>query len=307
MGNTKSITNAPVDIVSSYISNVTTEIINKNSQTSTESNSIVVGCEASVLENVNTLCDKALASRNALIATLSQSGNKSLANTIAKQAEPSICSKCTVTDIKQTINKKITMNNDTTNAITNDLKAKLTSQLDEDIKKKVEGGIGNTTDILNAQQTIKNYVETNITNKFITDTLTSFTSTNSIVGTNVQIRNINQSIAGEAIAANIMNTAIDNKSDVTAALDVVYKTDLSTTGSSFSLGFGIIGIIVSVIIILVLGGFAIKILKSDGNKPAAQQTPSPFGSMFGNSQQQQGPMYGPDPMYGPQQYDPMFG
>ncbi len=277
MGATQSVTNAPIDVVNSVVTEITTTVINKHTTTATGTQSMNFECTDAAFAAATTACSEDTKNRNATIASIAAI-NAPLALEMAK-TKPDSCFLCSITNADQNMNIAISINDIQDNSIANQIKAALKNKVDEAIANKTVGGVGLTDSQVNVAKSFKSYVENKFDTKIVNDTLNQFTFRQEMNSKNQGLANLNQTMVASAVASSIVRNAVASGVDIAAATDVKSTVTSDTKGTDPMSFFGGIGAMISMIIgaigLIILLVIIAKAMMSGSSSSAAPNIPTP--------------------------------
>jgi hypothetical protein len=258
MGSTQSTTEAPIDIANSFITDITTEVLNKNSTSVSGDQAIKISCTDKAFTAATKACSADTNNRNVIINNLISLGTTEAIKlaTDMQQTYPQSCYLCSSDHIDQTMNISINITAVNNNTIANQIKADITSKLDQIVKNETNGGLGPTNAKVDAAVNLKTYVENKFNTKIVNETINTFSYKQTIDISNQRVSYLNQNMVANAVASAILTNAITNDSSLTSLIDAVSKVDSKTTGTDPLAVFGSIGLMIAII----LGSIGILIM-----------------------------------------------
>ena len=264
MGQAVSITKNAPELISKVMNEISTEVFMKNSVEDTNTNSFRASCDASVIENINSICLESIsakqkAAKDTLIELLKLNVKMSdasvMANKILDMDNPACNTDlCVFKNINQKITRSITVNDSTATNMAAAMKSSLDNKVDQIIKPEIEAGLADATAINDLGTKIKTEVGNLITSKSVIETLRKFSNTNSIDAKNTGMANFSQEIAGTAYASSITNSIMNNNSELIANIQATMDLSpkLKTASFNFGLFAGIVGFVVVIVLIIVV-------------------------------------------------------
>lgn len=262
MGATSSKTQSSVDIANSFVTNVVTNVTNKNKVTTSASQNMEFSCSDAVKVNSDNACSK-LISENTSIIMADPSLSVSDKIKLRDSYHPSVCDACTISgNISQESIISITTDDISNNSMANSIQAELSSKINDQLKNTISGTIGAASSKVEALTTIKNYVDTKFDTNIVNESLKQFAFSQTIKSTNMNTTGmITQKLVANVVATNLVTNAIQNDAKLKAAVDKATTAESSTTGAIDSImsAVKLLGSLWIVLgfIALIVGGFIV--------------------------------------------------